>query len=92
VSPSDQAGHLLGAFRRVREEWPGVTLFTVWNLSYTGGTPEMQGFSIIDPDRTPRPASAVIRDMRQDIDSHGSPDENRTPTTPPIVSWRPSEI
>ena len=69
VSLADQAGYLLGAFRRVRAEWPWVETFTVWNLSYTGGTPEMQGFSIIEPDRTPRPAYAVIADMRRELDT-----------------------
>jgi hypothetical protein len=69
VSPQDQADYLLGAFERVRSEWPWVTMFTVWNLSYTGGDEEMQGFSIINPDQTLRPAFNVIKDMRQQLGS-----------------------
>jgi hypothetical protein len=69
VSPRDQADYLLGAFQRVRAEWPWVEMFTVWNLSYTGGDAEMQGFSIVNPDKTPRLAFDVIQDMRQQIDA-----------------------
>jgi len=67
VSLDDQAGYLLGAFRRVRAEWPWVEMFAVWNLSYTSGTPEMQGFSIIEPNRAPRPAYAVVSHMRREL-------------------------
>ena len=69
VSPRDQADYLLGAFQRVRSEWPWVEMFTVWNLSYTGGDDEMQGFSIVNPDKTPRLAFDMIQDMRQQIDA-----------------------
>ena len=62
VSPDDQADYLLGAFRRVRTEWPWVTMFTVWNLSYTGND-EMQGFSIIEADQTLRPAFNTIFEL-----------------------------
>ena len=68
VSPADQASYLLGAFERVRAEWPWVEMFTVWNLSYMGGDDEMQGFSIINPDRSPRLAFDVIQDMRREPD------------------------
>ncbi|MBI5567441.1 MAG: hypothetical protein HY870_21255 [Chloroflexi bacterium] len=64
VSPQEQADYLLGALQRVRAEWPWVTTFTVWNLSYTGGTDEMRGFSIIEPDRSPRAAYHVIAQLR----------------------------
>lgn len=64
VSPQEQADYLLGAFQRVRADWPWVTMFTVWNLSYTGSTAEMQGFSIINPDRSPRAAFHAIAPMR----------------------------
>ncbi len=67
VSPTDQAHYLLGAFERVRAEWPWVEMFTVWNLSYTGGDEEMQGFSIIGPDQSPRPAFDVVQDMRRQL-------------------------
>lgn len=68
VSADDQANYLLGSFERVRAKWPWVEMFTVWNLSYTGGDEEMQGFSIINPDRTPRLAFPRIADMRQQLE------------------------
>jgi hypothetical protein len=68
VSADDQANYLLGSFERVRAEWPWVEMFTVWNLSYTGGDEEMQGFSIINPDRTLRPAFPRIAEMRQQLE------------------------
>ncbi len=68
VSPADQANYLLGAFQRVRAEWPWVEMFTVWNLSYRGGDAEMQGFSIINPDQSPRLAFEAIRNMRHEIE------------------------
>jgi len=68
VSPADQASYLLGAFERVRAEWSWVEMFTVWNLSYTGGDEEMQGFSIIDPDLTRRPAFQRVADMRRQLE------------------------
>ncbi len=66
VTPEQQAAYLQGAFARVRREWPWVTLFGVWNLSYTGDA-EMQGFSLIEADLTPRPALAIIPELRQAI-------------------------
>lgn len=69
VSPADQANYLLGAFERVRTEWPWVQMFTVWNLSYMGGDDDMQGFSIINTDQSPRPAFDVIKDMRREFES-----------------------
>jgi hypothetical protein len=69
VSPTDQASYLLGAFERVRADWPWVEMFTVWNLSYMGGDEEMQGFSIINPDQSPRLAFDVIQDMRHELES-----------------------
>jgi hypothetical protein len=70
VPPADQANYLLGAFERVRAEWSWVEMFTVWNLSYMGGDDEMQGFSIINLDRSPRRAFHVIQDMRRQLETH----------------------
>jgi polysaccharide biosynthesis protein PslG len=67
VSPDNQATYLLGAFERVRAEWPWVEMFTVWNLSYNGSDEEMQGFSIINSDRTPRLAFQRIAEMRRQL-------------------------
>jgi hypothetical protein len=55
VTEEDQAAYLVGAFRRVRREWPWVEMLTVWNLCY-GLSPEdeMSGYSLVAPDLTPR--------------------------------------
>lgn len=68
VSLDDQAAYLAGAFERVRREWPWIAMFTVWNLSYTSLDAEMQGFSIIEPDRAPRPAFHAIPRLRRQLD------------------------
>ncbi|MCB8961312.1 MAG: hypothetical protein H6651_13435 [Ardenticatenales bacterium] len=57
VSLTEQADYLAGAYQHSQREWPWVTLFTVWNL--TVGRPaedEMSGYSLVEPDGTPRPA------------------------------------
>lgn len=57
VSETQQADYLLAAQARAAEEWPWVTLFTVWNLVYgRSPTDEMGGYSLVNPDLTPRPA------------------------------------
>jgi hypothetical protein len=55
VTAERQAEYLLGARQRVANEWPWVSLFTVWNLVY-GRSPEdeMSGYSLLEPDGTPR--------------------------------------
>jgi hypothetical protein len=56
--------YLRGAFERVRREWPWVEMLTVWNISY--GLPngdEMSGYSVVEPDQTPRPAFWALREM-----------------------------
>ena len=66
VSAELQAEYLLGARRRAAQEWPWVTLFTVWNLVY--GRPaedEMSGYSLVEPDGTPRPAYRMWQRERQ---------------------------
>ncbi|MCA9945059.1 MAG: cellulase family glycosylhydrolase [Anaerolineales bacterium] len=57
VSEAKQADYLLAAQARAQREWPWVELFTVWNLVY-GRSPndEMSGYSLVNPDLTPRPA------------------------------------
>ena len=57
VSLAEQAEYLAAAYQRTQREWPWITLFTVWNL--TVGRPaadEMSGYSLVEPDGTPRPA------------------------------------
>jgi hypothetical protein len=64
VSESEQADYLVGAFERVRREWPWVEMLTVWNLCY-GRSPEdeMSGYSLVEPDLTPRPAYWALQRM-----------------------------
>ena len=64
---------LAGAFERVRHEWPWIEMFAVWNLSYTSLDAEMQGFSIIEPNRSPRPAFDVISRLRRQLDRASHP-------------------
>ncbi len=64
VSSELQALYLRGAFERVRREWPWVEMLAVWNLSH--GLPqqdEMSGYSLVEPDLTPRPAYWALRAM-----------------------------
>jgi hypothetical protein len=64
VSEEEQASYLTGAFQRVRRDWPWVEMLTVWNLCY--GRPledEMGGYSLVEPDLTPRPAYQALQNM-----------------------------
>lgn len=57
VSEAQQAEYLLAARARAAAEWPWVELFTVWNLVYgRSPTDEMSGYSLVNPDLSPRPA------------------------------------
>lgn len=62
VTEEEQASYLCGAFERVRRDWPWVEMLTVWNLCY-GRPPddEMSGYSLVEPDLTPRRAYWVLR-------------------------------
>jgi polysaccharide biosynthesis protein PslG len=62
----EQADYLIGSFERVRREWPWVKMLTVWNLCY-GRPPEdeMSGYSLIEPDLTPRPAYEALQSMQK---------------------------
>ncbi len=62
VSAGEQAAYLAAAWRRIRLEWPWVQVATVWNLSQ--GLPaadEMAGYSLLNPDGSPRPAYHGLR-------------------------------
>jgi hypothetical protein len=63
VSEQEQADYLVGAFQRVRRDWPWVEMLTVWNLCH--GTPEdeMSGYSLVEPDLTPRLAYPALQNM-----------------------------
>jgi hypothetical protein len=56
VSPDQQAAYLIGAFDRVRYEWPWVELLTVWNLSQPEPGDSFGGYSLLDSTGGPRPA------------------------------------
>jgi hypothetical protein len=64
VSEQEQADYLVGAFQRVRRDWPWVEMLTLWNLCY-GRPPEdeMSGYSLVEPDLTPRPAYPALQNM-----------------------------
>jgi hypothetical protein len=66
VSAEYQALYLLGSFARVKEEWPWVEMLTVWNLAY-GLDPydEMSGYSLVEPNLTPRLAYDILRQMEK---------------------------
>ncbi|MAU01937.1 MAG: hypothetical protein CL608_32775 [Anaerolineaceae bacterium] len=66
VSEVQQADYLLAARARAAAEWPWVELFTVWNLVYgRSPTDEMGGYSLINPDLTPRPAFYAWQELSQ---------------------------
>ena len=66
VFEAQQADYLLAARARAAAEWPWVELFTVWNLVY-GRSPndEMSGYSLVNPDLTPRPAFYAWQELTQ---------------------------
>jgi hypothetical protein len=62
VSPAEQAAYLSGAFQRAEREWPWLQMLAVWNL---GGEshPEWNGFSLLAPDGSPRPAYLALQKL-----------------------------
>lgn len=62
VTPEQQAAYLSAALDRIGRDWPSVELVTVWNLVY-GRVPEdeMSGYSLLNPDGSPRPAYERLR-------------------------------
>ncbi|MBL1131523.1 MAG: hypothetical protein D8M54_23920 [Chloroflexi bacterium] len=62
VTPAQQASYLSAALDRIQHDWPSVELVTVWNLVY-GRAPEdeMSGYSLLNPDGSPRPAYERLR-------------------------------
>jgi GH35 family endo-1,4-beta-xylanase len=76
VSPDQQAQYLVNALARSRDEWPWVELLTIWNLSY-GGHSEAGGFSLIQPDMTPRPSYVQLRTFLGSGDARAMSDGKR---------------
>ncbi len=62
VTPEQQADYLVAALDHITHDWPFVELVTVWNLVH-GRAPEdeMSGYSLLNPDGTPRPAYERLR-------------------------------
>ncbi len=66
VDQAQQARYLVRAFEKTRAEWPWVQALFLFNLDfssvpwYTAAEP-MRWYSILNPDRTPRPAYTDIR-------------------------------
>ena len=66
VDQAQQARYLVRAYEKTRAEWPWVQALFLFNLDfasvpwYTAAEP-MRWYSILNPDRTPRPAYTDIR-------------------------------
>jgi hypothetical protein len=68
LSPQQQAANLVGAFQYAYRHWPWLSGMVVFNLDFSTvpWTPPYMGaywFSLLNPDRTPRPAYFALRDM-----------------------------
>jgi hypothetical protein len=70
VTEEQQAQYLARAYAKVQQEWPFVEALFLFNLDFSTvpwyPAPEpMRWYSILNPDRTPRPAYIILRqDMR----------------------------
>jgi hypothetical protein len=66
VSEAEQAGYMVRAYRKVRDEWPWVGALFWFNLDfgsvawYPAAEP-MRWYAILNPDRTPRPAYTELK-------------------------------
>ncbi|MFK7804364.1 MAG: hypothetical protein AB8G95_22200 [Anaerolineae bacterium] len=64
VSLQDQADYLVESLMRVEQDWPFITLTTVWNLQYgTEYDEEMRGYSLLDEDGNRRPSWTALQDF-----------------------------
>ncbi|MGQ9491840.1 MAG: hypothetical protein ACUVR4_04230 [Anaerolineae bacterium] len=62
VSLEQQAAYLVGAWRRIGQEWPWARVVAVWNLSRgLPATDEMAGYSLLAAHGTPKPAYDALR-------------------------------
>jgi hypothetical protein len=62
VSRGEQAGYLARSWWKIRQDYPWVGQFTVWQLSR--GVPdvnEMAGYGLLDPDGSPKPAYHALQ-------------------------------
>jgi len=71
VTEEEQALYLTGSFERAQRDWPWVEMLTVWNLCYDRlAEDEMSGYSLIEPDLTPRLAYWALQDMFNRTQTH----------------------
>ena len=61
VTLEQQSDYLIGSLDRIEQDWPFVSLTTIWNLQYgTEYDEEMRGYSLVDERGAPRPALHVL--------------------------------
>lgn len=68
VTEAQQAEYLARAYQKVRQEWPFVQAFFLFNLDFSTApwypaAEPMRWYAILNPDRTPRPAYTTLRQM-----------------------------
>jgi hypothetical protein len=68
VSPQQQAGYLSAAFRYAYASWSWLGAIVVFNLDFATvpwnpATSGAHWFSLLNPDRSPRPAYTALRDL-----------------------------
>ncbi len=61
VSPEEQARYLVEAVKIVALRWPWVGMVAVWFLSSGKVDPVHQGFNLLNPDGSPKPAWESLR-------------------------------
>lgn len=66
VDEAQQAAYLVRAYQKVRTEWPWVRALFLFNLDFSSvswypAADPMRWYSILNPDRTPRPAYTNIK-------------------------------
>lgn len=69
VDESQQADYLVGAYQKIRQEWPWVGATFLFNLDFSGvpwyaAAEPMRWYAILNPDRTPRPAYTQLHLMK----------------------------
>lgn len=68
VSEAQQAEYLSRAYAKTRQDWPYVYALFLFNLDFSvapwyPAAEPMRWYSILNPDRTPRPAYTALREM-----------------------------
>lgn len=68
VTQAQQAKYLTRAYTKTRQEWPFVKAIFLFNLDFSiapwyPAAEPMRWYAILNPDRTPRPAYTMLRQM-----------------------------